>query len=70
MLNSTIIQAVNDGYQVVLPALVKKELKIEVKYYNLTITSTNEVKDKDKLIFLRWEEANEFERLSWKKFLL
>lgn len=70
MLNSTIIQAINDGYQVVLPATVKKELKIELKYYNLVITAKEEVTNKEKLIFLKWEDANEFERLSWKQFLL
>jgi len=61
MLNSTIIQAINDGYQVVLPSLVKKDLKIELKFYNLIITTK---------VFLKWEDANELERLSWKQFLL
>jgi hypothetical protein len=70
MLNSTIIQAINDGYQVVLPATVKRDLKIELKYYNLVICTKEEVKNKEKLIFLKWEDANELERLSWKQFLL
>jgi len=70
MLNSTIIQAVRDGYQVVIPSSVKKELRIELKYYNSVITSKEEVSDKKKLLFLKWEDANEFERLSWKDFLL
>lgn len=70
MLNSTIIQAINDGYQVVLPSTVKRDLKIELKYYNLVICAKEEVINKEKLIFLKWEDANELERLSWKQFLL
>ncbi len=70
MLSSSIIQAVNDGFQVVMPSSVKKDLKIELKYYNAIITRSDEAKSKEKLIFLKWEDANEFERLSWKEFLL
>jgi len=70
MLNSTIIQAITDGFQVVLPVAVKKDLKIELKYYNLIITTKEEVLNKEKLLFLKWEDANELERLSWKQFLL
>jgi hypothetical protein len=70
MLNSTIIQAIKDGYQVVMPNAVKKDLKIELKYYNSIITAKEEVINKEKLIFLKWEDADEFERLSWKQFLL
>lgn len=70
MINSTIIQAINDGFQVVIPANVKKELKIELSFYNQVITTVDQVKDKNKLIFLRWEDADDFERTSWKKFLL
>ena len=70
MLNSTIIQAINDGYQVVIPASVKKDLKVELKYYNLIICTKEEVINKEKLIFLKWEDTNELERLSLKQFLL
>jgi hypothetical protein len=70
MINSTIIQAINDGFQVVIPFAVKRELKIELSYYNELVTKTEQVKDKNKLIFLQWEDADESERKSWKKFLL
>lgn len=70
MNNSVIIDAMEKGYQVVVPEFVKNRLRIEVYYYNKLISKPEEVLNKNKVIFLGWEDANELERNTWKKFLL
>lgn len=69
-MNDLIIQSIQDGKQVVLPKKVKSQLKIELAFYEKVITDIEKVSDKTKLVFLKWEDADEFERKTWRNFLL
>ncbi len=69
-MNDLIIQSIQDGKQVVMPKKVKSQLKIELAFYEKVITDIEKVSDKTKLVFLKWEDADEFERKTWRNFLL
>ncbi len=69
-MNDLIIQSIQDGKQVVMPKKVKSQLKIELAFYEKVITDIEKVSDKKKLVFLKWEDADEFERKTWRNFLL